>query len=123
MEGGPALVVPPVNVTAALHQELHHLRVLVDAGLRWRGGGPAVNSHNNTIQRNTVCFQLRHLRKAATYHIPSMYFIFVFVFYGVGGGVNVCCVHGWLHGVLMITTHSRQSLHFSELHGSAWKEQ
>lgn len=33
MQRGPALVVPSVDVAPALHQELDHLRVLVDASL------------------------------------------------------------------------------------------
>lgn len=34
VEGRPALVVLPVHVGPALHQEPHHVEVLVDAGLR-----------------------------------------------------------------------------------------
>lgn len=39
VQGSPALVVPSVDVTPALHQKLHHLSVFVDAGLpedTWR---------------------------------------------------------------------------------------
>jgi hypothetical protein len=36
VERGPALVVPPVDVSAVLHQELHHLQVVVDASLEGR---------------------------------------------------------------------------------------
>lgn len=40
MQRSPALVVSLVDVTAALHQELNHLGVLVDAGL--------TNTHTHT---------------------------------------------------------------------------
>lgn len=33
VQRSPALVVPSVHVTAALHQKLHHLSVFIDAGL------------------------------------------------------------------------------------------
>lgn len=39
VQGGPALIVSLVHIGTVLHQELHHLHVLINAGLRGGGKG------------------------------------------------------------------------------------
>lgn len=34
MQGRPALIVLPINIGSMLHQELNHVKIIIDAGLQ-----------------------------------------------------------------------------------------
>lgn len=55
MQGRPSLVVAAVDVGPVLHKELHHLEVVVDAGLKKKKGEMEEIKLNSAIQQQDNC--------------------------------------------------------------------
>ncbi len=79
VERGPALVVPPVDVRAVLHQELHHLQVVVDASLEgrrtaWYGMVPNERKKNRiTLTYNMQFHQVDFSKNITVLRIRDVY--------------------------------------------------
>lgn len=55
MQRSPALVVPPVDVAATLHQKLHHLGIFINASL------PDTGDAMKTLFRAQITVPFQHL--------------------------------------------------------------